>query len=57
MPLYRVIIDGQEIGDPIIAASHDDAYFDVASTTALTYQSDVKLIPIEANDNMPLTDK
>ncbi|HWR07936.1 hypothetical protein [Sporomusa sp.] len=52
MTIYRVIIDGQETGEPVIAASYADAYFDVASTMPLTYQTDVKLIAVEqTNDN------
>ncbi|HWR42688.1 hypothetical protein [Sporomusa sp.] len=47
MPIYRVIIDGQETGEPIIASSYADAYFDVASTMPLTYQTDVTLVAVE----------
>ncbi len=47
MPIYRVIINGQETGEPVIASTYEDAYFDVASTMPLTYQTDVKLIAVE----------
>lgn len=50
MPTYRVIIDGQEAEQTIIASSYEDAYFDVASTTPLTYQTNVELVPISEND-------
>jgi hypothetical protein len=52
MTKYRVIIDGQEKRDPVIASNYVDAYFDVASTMPLTYQTDVKLVPIEPNDGI-----
>jgi hypothetical protein len=45
MPVYRIIIDGKETGETVIASNYADAYFDVASALPLTYQTTVKLIP------------
>lgn len=48
---YKVLIDGQDTGETVIASNYADAYFDVASTVPLTYHTDVKLVPIEASPN------
>ncbi|SMD00912.1 hypothetical protein [Sporomusa malonica] len=52
MTTYRVIIDGQEKREHIVASNYADAYFDVASTMPLTYQTDVKLVPVEEGDGI-----
>lgn len=44
---YKVIIDGQETGETVIASNYADAYFDVASTLPLTYHTEVLLVPVE----------
>ena len=49
MTTYRVIIDGQETGENVVASSYADAYFDVASTVPLTYDNKVMLVPIDQN--------
>ena len=51
MPIYRVIINGRETGEPVIANTYEDAYFEVASTMPLTYQTDVKLIAVEPTND------
>lgn len=53
MPIYRVIIDGRETGEPVIAANYADAYFEVASVLPLTYQTDVKLVAVEQTSDNP----
>lgn len=50
MITYRVIIDGQEKKEHVIASNYADAYFDVASTMPLTYQTEVELVPVEQGD-------
>lgn len=44
---YKVIIDGKETGDSITANNYADAYFEIASTVPLTYQTEVVLVPVE----------
>ncbi|QDR79756.1 hypothetical protein [Sporomusa termitida] len=53
MPVYRVIIDGRETGESVIAGNYADAYFEVASTMPLTYQTDVKLVAVEQAQDKP----
>ncbi len=45
---YRVIIDGIDTGNTVTGGSYADAYFDVASTVALTYQNEVVLEKVES---------
>ncbi|WP_371380820.1 hypothetical protein [Sporomusa aerivorans] len=46
MTTYKVIINGRETGETVTAGSYEDAYFDVASTVTLTYDTTVDLIPV-----------
>ncbi|WP_312421054.1 hypothetical protein [Anaerospora hongkongensis] len=42
MPTYRVLINQKATGDYVTSGSKEDAYFDVASSMALTYQDSVQ---------------
>lgn len=47
MPMYRVLINNQPVGDYITASSPQDAYFDVASTVPLKYTDTVQFEEIK----------
>jgi hypothetical protein len=49
MPTYRVVIDGQETENFVTGTDYAAAYFDVASTFPLTYQTTVRLEEISPN--------
>ncbi|CUH95045.1 hypothetical protein P22_1114 [Propionispora sp. 2/2-37] len=53
MPNYRVILDGTDTGKIIVAGSYEDAYFDAASTLALTYQNNLVLEEIAGDKLLP----
>jgi len=42
MPTYRVLINQKATGNYVTSPSKEDAYFDVASSMALTYQDSVQ---------------
>ena len=42
MPHFRVFIDGSDTGTTVTAANVEDAYFDFASTTSLTYKDTLR---------------
>lgn len=48
MPMYRVIINDQDIGDYITATSIEDAYADVATTLPLRYDDSVQITEVES---------
>ena len=50
MPHFRVFIDGSDTGTTVTAANVEDAYFDFASTTSLTYKDMLELKEIESPD-------
>ncbi len=50
MTIFKVIIDGKETGGTLIASSYEDAYFDVASTSILTYDTVVELVPVAGKE-------
>jgi ABC-type siderophore export system fused ATPase/permease subunit len=52
MTIFKVIIDGKETGETLIASSYEDAYFDVASTSILTYDTIVELVPVGSGETM-----
>lgn len=43
MPTYRVLINQKATGDYVISPTREDAYFDIASSMALTYEDTVQL--------------
>lgn len=47
MPTYRVYLNEKDTGQFVTASNQNDAYFDVASSTPLTYQDSVYLEPID----------
>lgn len=47
MPTYRVFIDGEETENFITSGNYADAYFDVASSFPLKYQTKVRLEEID----------
>jgi hypothetical protein len=53
MPTYRVVIDGQDTGDYVTASSKLDAYFDIASSMPLTYETKVALEEVTAPEAKP----
>lgn len=50
MPTYRVFINGHETENFISGASYADAYFDLAATFPLRYQTSVRLEEIDPAD-------
>jgi hypothetical protein len=48
MPLYRVIINNQDIGEYVTATSSEDAYTDIATSIPLRYDDQVQIIEMPA---------
>lgn len=48
MARYRIFLDGLDTGRTVSAGNYEDAYFDAASTLALTYQNNLELKEMEA---------
>ena len=48
MPMYRVVINEQDMGDYITATSIEDAYADVATTLPLRYDDSIQIIEMES---------
>lgn len=48
MVRYRIFLDGLDTGRTVRASNYEDAYFDAASTLALTYQNNLELKEFEA---------
>lgn len=48
MPTYRVLINQKATGDYIISATREDAYFEIASSMALTYEDTVQFEEVNA---------
>ena len=42
MPTYRVLINQKATGDYVTSATREDAYFEIASSMALTYEDTVQ---------------
>lgn len=53
MGFYRVIINGQDTGEYIVASSPQDAYADVSASIALKYSDEVRLSEIGAPLDRP----
>lgn len=52
MPIYRVFIDGVDIGEEVKGNTFADAYFDVASSHPITYKNDIVLKEVESVKNL-----
>lgn len=48
MPTYRVLINQQATGDYVTSATREDAYFEIASSMALTYEDTVQFEEVNA---------
>lgn len=48
MPMYRVVINNEDMSDYITATSLEDAYADVATTLPLRYDDSVQITEVES---------
>lgn len=48
MPLYRVIINNQDVDEYVTATSIEDAYADIATSVPLRYDDQVQIIEMPA---------
>lgn len=48
MPLYRVIINNQDMDEYVTATSIEDAYADIATSVPLRYDDQVQIIEMPA---------